>query len=97
MRHIASSSSSFLFKKFFKPVTEPVSVSFFVFFACGRAFEKCAQVRFSFHTLPATLVPRDFLLFHECINRSSDSAETSTFAFTCSQASREHPEKKVKD
>ena len=49
--------------------TELVSVPFFLFFVCGRAFDHCVKVSFSFRNLPGTLVPRDFLFFDKCINR----------------------------
>ena len=83
MRHVASSSSSFLFKKSFQLVTKLIPVPFFSLFICSCFFKHIVQIGFSFGAFFAALYPRNFFSF---------SVETSIhfpLGFTCSQASTE--------
>ena len=59
MRHIASSSSSFLFRN---SSSQSLSLSRYLssYFVGGRTFDHCVKASISFRTIPATFVPCDF-------------------------------------
>ena len=57
----------FPFKKNFQLFTKLVLVPFFSLFISSCLFKHITQVSFSFWAFFATLCPRDFLLFHQCV------------------------------
>ena len=53
----------FSFPNFYELVSEPASISFFLFFVRGRTFDHCVELGFSLRTLLATLMKCFCFLF----------------------------------